>query len=214
MFDQWDSKLQRRLRSDDLPEALESHLSKYASMVPSIALVLHLASGDRGPVSGEAASTAVSWSEYLESHANRVYSIATAPERQAALPLLRRLIEWPADKPIRVRSIREHGWASLSDTDSIEGALDLLIDCGWVRALEIKPTTGRPTTDFVLHPEASKFLKSVRNGTHKTIETPSQGTFEGFEGSKSRETEINLAPRIPAADVEIKPTAAREKGFV
>ena len=214
VFDQWDSKLQRRLRSDDLPEALESHLSKYASMVPSIALVLHLASGDRGPVSGEAAATAVSWSEYLESHANRVYSIATAPERQAALPLLRRLIEWPADKPIRVRSIREHGWASLSDTDSIEGALDLLIDCGWVRALEIKPTTGRPTTEFVLHPEASKFLKSVRNGTHKTIETPSQGTFEGFEGSKSRETEINLAPRIPAADVEIKPTAAREKGFV
>ena len=214
VFDQWDSKLQRRLRSDDLPEALESHLSKYASMVPSIALVLHLASGDRGPVSGEAAATAVSWSEYLESHANRVYSIATAPERQAALPLLRRLIEWPADKPIRVRSIREHGWASLSDTDSIEGALDLLIDCGWVRALEIKPTTGRPTTEFVLHPEASKFLKTVRNGTHKTIETPSQGTFEGFEGSKSRETEINLAPRIPAADVEIKPTAAREKGFV
>ncbi len=214
VFDQWDSKLQRRLRSDDLPEALESHLSKYASMVPSIALVLHLASGDLGPVSGEAAATAVRWSEYLESHANRVYSIATAPERQAALPLLRRLIEWPADKAIRVRSIREHGWASLSDTDSIEGALDLLIDCGWVQAFEIKPTTGRPTTEFFLHPEASQFLKTVRNGTHKTIETPSKSTFEGFEGSKSKETEINLAPRIPAADVEIKPTAAREKGFV
>ncbi len=145
-----------------------------------------------------------------------MYSIATAPERQAALPLLRRLIEWPADKPIRVRSIREHGWASLSDTDSIEGALDLLIDCGWVRAIEIKLTSvgGRPTTEFVLHPEASKFLKSVRNGTHKTIETPSQGPFEGFEGSKSKESEINLAPRIPAADVEIEPTAARVKGFV
>ncbi|MEI7462430.1 MAG: DUF3987 domain-containing protein, partial [Pirellula sp.] len=214
VFDQWDSKLQRRLRSDDLPEALESHLSKYASMVPSIALVLHLASGDRGPVSGEAAATAVRWSEYLESHANRVYSIATAPERQAALPLLRRLIEWPADKPIRVRSIREHGWASLSDTDSIEAALDLMIDCGWVRALEVKPTTGRPTTEFVLHPEASKFLKTVRNGTHKTIETPSKSTFEGFEGSKSKETEINLAPRIPAADVEIEPKADREKGFI
>ena len=93
VFDRWDSNLQRRLRSDDLPEAFESHLSKYASMVPSIALVLHLASGDRGPVSGEAASNAVRWSEYLESHAHRVYSIATAPERQAALPLLRRLIE-------------------------------------------------------------------------------------------------------------------------
>ncbi len=205
VFDLWDSTLQRRLRADDLPEAFESHLSKYASMVPSIALVLHLASGDRGPVSCEAALTAVRWSEYLESHAHRVYSIATAPERQAALPLLRRLIDWPADKPIRVRLIRENGWAFLSDNDSIEGALDLLKDCGWVRAIDIKPVTGRPTTDFVLHPEAAKFLKSVRNGAPKTIETPSKGTFEGFEGSKSKESEINSAPTIPAADDVIKP---------
>ena len=126
------------------------------------------------------------------------------------MPLLRRLIDWPADKPIRVRSIREHGWAFLNDTDSIEGALDLLIDCGWVRAIEIKPLTGRPTTEFVLHPEAAKFLKSVRNGTPKTIETPSKGTFEGFEGSKSKVVETNTAP---AADVEIEPPA-RVKGWI
>ena len=213
VFDRWDSALQRRLRSDDLPEALESHLSKYASMVPSIALVLHLASGDRGPVSGEAAALAVRWSEYLESHANRVYSIATAPEKQAAMPLLRRLVDWPTDKPIRVRSIRENGWAFLSDTDSIESALDLLIDCGWVRSVGNKPVTGRPTTDFVLHPEAAKYLKSVGEGTPKTIETPSKGTFEGFEGSKSKESEINSAPRNPAADVTIEPQA-RVRGFV
>lgn len=213
VFDKWDSMLQRRLRSDDLPEALESHLSKYASMVPSIALVLHLASGDRGPVSEEAASLAVRWAAYLETHANRVYSIATAPEKQAALPLLRRLIDWPAGKPIRVRSIRENGWAFLSDTDAIERALELLIDCGWVRPVEIKPTTGRPTTDFVLHPEAAKFLKSVREGTPKTIETPSKGTFDGFEGSKSKESEIISAPRILAAGVVIEPPA-RVRGFI
>ena len=213
VFDRWDSALQRRLRSDDLPEALESHLSKYASMVPSIALVLHLASGDHGPVSGEAASLAVRWADYLETHANRVYSIATAPERQAALPLLRRLIDWPIGKPIRVRSIRENGWAFMSDTDSIEGTLDLLIEGGWVRAIENKPVTGRPTTDFVLHPEAEKFLKSVREGTPKTIETPSKGTFDGFEGSKSKESEIISAPMILAADVVIEPPA-RVRGFV
>jgi len=213
VFDRWDSALQRRLRSDDLPEAFESHLSKYASMVPSIALVLHLASGDRGPVSVKAASTAVRWSEYLESHAHRVYCIATAPERQAALPLLRRLIDWPKDKPIRVREVQKYGWTFLSDTDSIERALDLLIDCGWVRAIAIKPSTGRPTTEFVLHPEAAKYLKSVRNRTPKTIETPSQGTFEGFEGSKPKESEINSVPSIPAADVVTEPPA-RVRGFV
>lgn len=134
---------------------------------------------------------------HVESHANRIYSIATSPKRQAALPLLRRLIDWPADKPIRVRSIQKYGWAFLKDSDSIERALDLLIDCGWVRAIEIKPLVGRPTTEFVLHPEAAKYLKPVRNRTGETGETPSECTFAGFAGSKSRESEINSAPRDP-----------------
>ncbi len=65
IFDRWDTGLQQRLRVDDLPEAFECHLSKYASMVPSIALVIHLASGERGPVGGKAAALAVRWAEYL-----------------------------------------------------------------------------------------------------------------------------------------------------
>lgn len=205
VFDKWDSAFQSRVRCGDLPEAFESHLSKYGSMMPSIALLLHLAMGGRSAVSESAAEMAVRWCEYLESHAARVYAIATCPERQVALPLLKRLIAWPIDKPIRVRSIREHGWAGLGENDSIEAALDLLMESGWVQAEDHRPRVGRPTTDFILHPEAEKFLKLSRQCTHKTIETPSLGTFEGFEGSKSKESEINSAPTIPAADDVIKP---------
>lgn len=190
IFDAWDSSLQNRLRSMELPEAVESHLSKYASMVPSIALVLHLASGGRGAVSAEAASTAVRWATYLESHANRLYSITAAPEQQAALPLLRRLIDWPSDQPIRVRTIRERGWALLREPNSIMEALKLLIDFGWVRAKEFKPELGRPTIDYLLHPNAKEFLDSARDET-PTIVTPQStqppSTFEGFAGSTTGE---------------------------
>ncbi len=182
IFDQWDTQMQERLRANDLPEAFESHLSKYASMVPSIALVLHLAEGKYGPVDSEAVRAAVSWAEYLESHAQRIYAIATNPERQFARPLLRRLIDWPEGKPIRVRSIRELGWSGLSDTDSIERALELLIDCGWVQALRHKPASGRPTVEYVIHPEATKYFDVAKNRTIKTLETPSELCFEGFGG--------------------------------
>ncbi len=194
VFDRWETTLQKRLRTDDLPEAFESHLSKYASMVPSIALILHLATGERGPVSGTAATLAVRWAEYLESHAARVYAIATAPERQSVKPLIKRLIDWPEGKPIRVRSIREKGWAGLSDPESIERALELLIDCGWVRAKTTKPTTGRPTVEYVVHPEAAKFLKSFKDRTPETHETHPEGTFDGFEGARSKGSENNSVP--------------------
>lgn len=194
IFDAWECSIQRRLRAGELVEELESHLAKYASMVPSIALVIHLAMGGRGPVSGSAASMAVRWAEYLESHANRLYGNCKAPERQVAEPLLRRLLDWPAGKPIRVRAIREKGWAHLTNSEAIKQALELLADHGWLRAVERKPETGRPTTEYILHPSAAKFCDNKpEEQTRKTPETPSNDTFEGFDGVLAGVHEKNLS---------------------
>ena len=185
LFNDWDSKHQRRLRGDDLPEAFESHLSKYASMVPSIALLLHLASGQRGPVSGLATSTAIRWAEYLESHARRLYAVATSPQRQHAGPLLRRLIAWPDDRPIRAAAIAKRGWSGLTSAEVVKETLDLLADAGWVQAIETKPTKsgGRPTTDWIVHPQAAKFLAEYEKQTPETPKTQPEGGFGGFDGS-------------------------------
>jgi hypothetical protein len=183
VFDAWDESVQNRIRSGEMPESFESHLSKYASMVPSIALVIHLVSGSRGPVSGSAARVAVRWANYLESHAARLYSIAVAPDRQMALPMLKRLVAWPSDKPIRARAIAKQNWSGLGEVEVVNSVLDLLIDLGWVRPLPIKPVNGRPTTDYVVHPRAADFLKTHQNGAPKTGETPGGGSFGGFAGS-------------------------------
>ncbi|MCP4886804.1 MAG: DUF3987 domain-containing protein, partial [Planctomycetaceae bacterium] len=185
LFNDWDSKHQRRLRGDDLPEAFESHLSKYASMVPSIALLLHLASGQRGPVSGLATSTAIRWAEYLESHARRLYAVATSPQRQHAGPLLRRLIAWPEDRSIRAAAIAKRGWSGLTSAEVVKETLDLLADAGWVQAVEAKPTKsgGRPTKDWIVHPQAAKFLAEYEKQTPETPKTHPEGGFGGFDGS-------------------------------
>jgi hypothetical protein len=185
-FDSWDLSIQNRIRSGELPESFESHLSKYSSMVPSIALVLHLAIGGRGPVDGESVRLAIRWADYLETHAARLYSVAVAPERRLAKPLLRRLIDWPQDKPIRVRSIAEKGWSGLDDAEAVADVLELLVDAGWLRAQPVVPTSGgRPTTDFLVHPRAVDYLKSPKSDTLKTHKIPEVGSFEGFEGEDS-----------------------------
>jgi putative DNA primase/helicase len=190
-FDSWYSSIRTRTLSGDLPEAFEDHLSKYQSLMPSIALILHLATGGSGPVSAAAASLAVRWCEYLESHAHRVYAMATCPERQVALPLLRRLIEWPKDEPIRVRSIRGKNWSGLNEKESIEAALELLMDAGWVQSSPHRSSSGgRPTIDFEVHPEGAKILDTLRGSTSETTETPSKPGFGGFDGGGLAGVEI------------------------
>ena len=78
----------------------------------------------------------------------------------------------------------------MSGTESIQSALDLLIESGWIQAIPIRPLSGRPTAEYVVHPDAAEFLKCLRRGTIETIETPSKGTFGGFEGGALAGVEI------------------------
>jgi len=63
IFTEWRVQLETlKLRSDE-PEIIESHLSKYRSLVPSLALICHLADGGVGPVPEGAMIQAASWAE-------------------------------------------------------------------------------------------------------------------------------------------------------
>ncbi len=183
IFDRWDIAIQKRIRTSNLPEAFESHLSKYASLVPSIALVLHLAIGGRGPVSGEATEFAVRWAEYLESHAARLYSFAMVPERRQAKPLLLRLVDWPKDKPIRARDIARKGWSGLDDAEVVRKTMELLDDTGWVLSMQSNPQSGRPSTHYAIHPQSAEFLGALKERTDKTDKTLAEVSFVGFVGT-------------------------------
>ena len=47
VFDEWLGILERQLRSDRDPPHLESHFSKYRSLIPSLALIFHLVDGGK-----------------------------------------------------------------------------------------------------------------------------------------------------------------------
>ena len=72
-----------------------SHVAKYRSLMPSLALIGHLidgvAGGPTGPVSGGAAARAVAWCAYLQGHARRLYASVTDQARVAAALLAARL---------------------------------------------------------------------------------------------------------------------------
>jgi hypothetical protein len=59
LFDGWRAELEQRLRAEDEHPVLLSHLAKYRSLMPALALILHVIdgvdAGVSGPVSGVSA---------------------------------------------------------------------------------------------------------------------------------------------------------------
>jgi hypothetical protein len=149
LFDAWRADLEGRLREDGIHPALESHLAKYRSLVPSLALLCHLADSPAGgPVGRSAVLCALAWSEYLETHARRIYAPALEPDMAAAIELDRRLKDLP--EPFTARDVSQRGWRLL-DREGTAAALVVLIDHGRIRG-ESSSGPGRPTIRYRVHP--------------------------------------------------------------
>lgn len=156
LFREWRQGLETRLRSNELHPALESHIAKYRKLVPSLALIHHLAGFGDGPVGEESVETALGWAEYLESHAHRVYQAGAASAVDGANVILRALRGGRLDPQFSERDIALKNWATLGDDrERIRQALTLLEECDWLRSVDVPagPQGGRPTTRYIANPK-------------------------------------------------------------
>lgn len=151
-FDAWRSELERSKLRNGEPEIIEAHLAKYRKLIPALSLVLHVVDHGCTPVGESAVIRATAWGEYLESHARRVYSVASRPELFAARALVQHLRDLP--NPFRPKNVYDKGWQHL-DRDSTSKAIDLLEDLNWLRTARVD-TGGRPSVICRVNPEVLK----------------------------------------------------------
>lgn len=154
LFDIWRSELEVRLRSGNLPEAFESHLAKYRSLAPKLALIFHIIDGASGSVTHASLVRALAWCEYLEDHARRVYAHALHGEVANAIEISRHLIAGDLESPFTARQIYLKGWKGL-DPKTTPPALEVLEDLGWLKSVHIT-TAGRPRRDYLINPRLPK----------------------------------------------------------
>jgi hypothetical protein len=159
LFNDWRDDLEARLRNDELAEApaFETHLSKYRSLMPSVALIFHLVDlvdGRTGEarVSFEAVRLAAAWCDYLEQHARRLYAAETNRAVIAAHALLERIQEGKIRHDTTLRDIYRREIPGLDTADKARAALDVLAQHGYVRLSQQAPG-GRPTLLIHVHPE-------------------------------------------------------------
>ena len=150
VFNHWYCELMSRITVDGISLQIESHLGKFPSLMPSLALVFHIVRhGAVGSIDKESADMAIRWCDVLESHARRVYALADDPLAGARI-LKDRLDKLP--HTFKMTHLRDKGWAGLTEHNDREQALMWLEFHGYLVKEEIKGR-GRPSVTYHINPD-------------------------------------------------------------
>ena len=161
LFIEWLAALEAKIRGHELHPALISHLSKYRSLMPSLALLFHLVDIAAGKAATETVSLdstqrAAAWCDYLESHARRVYSCIVTPQLRAARELAEKINQRKvgADGFFSCREVYLKGWSGLDSPEAVKQAAEVLQDARWVRDVSTQsgPFGGRPSNRYEVNP--------------------------------------------------------------
>lgn len=167
-FNEWLCTLeQTQLQQDDPPILLE-HLSKYRSLVPSLALIFHLiaiADGQQGGcISVDSIQSAWVWVLYLEKHARRIYGMANSLAQQAAIKLGNKILDGELQSTFSVRDVYRKEWTLLESRDIVQKACDELVDADWLCVGYPAQAIGRPKSHvYLINPKLNRdILKADR----------------------------------------------------
>ena len=129
---------------------------KMPQTVAGIALLFEIINGGREAVGLEATEQAVEWAEYLETHAQRIYSISTDGAMVGAKSILKRRKKLPTS--FTARELRRKGWTGLVTPDDVKEAIDCLVDHYYLSEINLTHTLtgGRPTIKYTWNPELDR----------------------------------------------------------
>ena len=157
-FNSWREELEQRLlsRELELSPAFESHLSKYRSLVPSLALLFHLVTCDLSteipPVSLNAVQLAIGWCKFLELHARKLYFPELKRDLVAAHALAQKIQAGVIATGTTIRDVYTMGWSGLGRSQTVVDGMKILEEYGWVK-IESPNRVGRPGKTIVLNPK-------------------------------------------------------------
>lgn len=158
LFTEWRANLEARLRSTETEStpAFESHLAKYRSLMPSIALIDQLTTSvsfvSAPVVRLESARRAAVWCDYLEGHARKIYAAETNADVSAAHALADKIKSGAVEDGGNVRDLYRPQWSGLKTPEAVWAGLLVLQTHGWVK-IEERESRGRKADMVFLNPK-------------------------------------------------------------
>lgn len=186
-FDAYRSVLEHEVRSGTCELVLEAHLSKYRSLVPSLALLFHLADGRDGDVGVEPLQRAIGFAKYLEGHARRIYGLSTGGH-QECLAIAEHILNGDLQDGFDSRSVYRPNWTYLPDVEAAERGIEGLVQIGWLTE-ETRRTPGRSATVCRINPRIWETYPRPTDRTDRSPATPEEAM--PLEVARSRDDERN-----------------------
>jgi Protein of unknown function (DUF3987)/Bifunctional DNA primase/polymerase, N-terminal len=160
LFNSWRCRLETSLLSSRFEhDAFRAHMSKYRSLMPSLALLFHLIDVVDGitaseGISLEAAQRSIEWCSFFEAHARRVYGLALSSKVSLARRVLQHVLNGDLLPEFTSRDIYRNQWAGLVKPAEVTEALRVLEDFGWLRPFTTSSGEqgGRKGVRYVIHP--------------------------------------------------------------
>jgi putative DNA primase/helicase len=155
-FNSWWVALEINLRSGTYSPFIESHISKYRKLVPTLALLDHLILGYSGDIGIDSLKRAIAWQKFLLSHAERAYAAVTAGSKDAAKALAKHIRQGDLKDGFTVRNVYRKNWSLLSTVREATEATEVLQDMGWLRAVrddKVSANDGRPAVRYLINPK-------------------------------------------------------------
>lgn len=157
-FNGWRRQLESRLRSNEIGcSAFESHLAKYRSLMPSLALLFWILEDPNhihgaAPVSLSATMLAIHWCDFLEKHALKAYRIGQSAEAQATKKLAECVEQGLIPHASTVRTIYRRQLSHLKTPQLVEQALESLEELNWLRVVQATVQGGK-SKRIMIHPK-------------------------------------------------------------
>ncbi len=164
LYIQWTTDLHKNKIENEEHSIIAQHLQKYPKLMTSLALIFHIIDGIKfgsvGDISEQSAEMAIQWCDYLESHARRIYGLVLDAATIKASSIGQKLLKLNQDhewriKGFKAREVHRKNWKGLTNIESVEDALELLVDNNWLVIEEIEPTVkgGRPSKQYWINPK-------------------------------------------------------------
>ena len=166
LYIQWATYLERRLLKGDIRPEIQGHLSKYRSLMPSLALIFHFIDQSvkqpnkiDSKVNLNSIKRAIYWCKYLEGQLYKVYENINIPHLSSANALLDKIDSGKVNEGDTIRDIYRNGWSKLNDAEKVKNAISIHEDHHYVKMIEsgtvgnkkmiltINPTYSRKSTD-------------------------------------------------------------------
>jgi len=141
----WYTSMLERARVE--PDERAAHLTKFSSLVPSLALIDHIADGGRGDVGIESIKRAIGLSDWLWEHVLRMYSSGHYLQQSSLIKLCRHILRGDLGDEFTFRDVHRKGWSGIT-LENTQDLLAELVEMHWVKYSPVHGDRGGPISHF------------------------------------------------------------------